>query len=333
MNRHALLPLAVLLLTGVTTTAQERISTPQRSVPSGPTRTTPSPSRTTPMVGGSIATQPARTVQNGRSDERVVTERGTPTTAPPAMHLDPARQDLPFHHEVRPLGMGTTSFSAHLTNTTYIPMIREEVEALPGLEEAWTQPLVATRLATQRKQPMAVVDIYPYRRNTGTGQWERLSSYTLSIVEGRGGGPPVQPKSYPPTSRLASGEWYRVQVVQDGVYALTYEQLQNMGLAGEVPSDQVNLYGRHHGMLPFENDQLPPTDLVPNAVIVEDGGDGTFGPGDRVIFLATGPHRWTLDSGAGRFRHTKHVFSDSASYFVGIGIEPALRVSTLPEVL
>ena len=119
---------------------------------------------------------------------------------------------------------------------------------------------------------MAVVDIYPYRRNTGTGQWERLSSYTLSIVEGRGGGPPVQPKSYPPTSRLASGEWYRVQVTQDGVYALTYEQLQNMGLAGEVPSDQVNLFGRHHGMLPFENDQLPATDLVPNAVVVEDGG-------------------------------------------------------------
>lgn len=333
MIRPLHLPLAILLFTGVAATAQERTAPPQRSVPTGPTRTAPTPVRTNPTVGAVPPTQPTRSVQNSRNDERVVTERGTPATAPRAMHLDPARQDLPFHHEVRPLGSGTTSFSAHLTNTTYIPMIREEVEGLPGLDAAWTQPLVVTRLATQRKQPMALVDIYPYRKNSGTGQWERLTSYTLSIVEGRGGGPLVQPKSYPPTSRLASGEWYRVQLTQDGVYALTYEQLEDMGLAGTIPSDQVNLYGRHHGMLPFENDQLPGTDLVPNAVVMEDGGDGTFGPGDRLVFYATGPHRWTLDGGTGRFRHTKHVFSDSASYFVGIGVEPALRVGTLPEVL
>ena len=116
MNRPALVTLAVLLLTGVTGLALERSKTPQRSVPVGPSRTAPTQARTTPAQGGAITSAPAPAVQNSRSDEPVVTERGNPTTTPPAMHLDPARQDLPFHHEVRPLGSGTTSFSAHLTD-------------------------------------------------------------------------------------------------------------------------------------------------------------------------------------------------------------------------
>lgn len=329
MARPLSLPLAVLLLTGLSAAAQERQATPQRSVPAGPTRAVPTPA---PVRGTAPTAQPGTAPANTRSDERVVTERASAAAPARAMHLDPARQDLPYFHEVRPLGAGTTSFSAHLTATTYVPMGRDEVASLPGLDPAWTQPPVTTRLAHERKRPMAVVDIHPYRRNAGTGQWERLTSYTLSIVEGRGGVPPGMPKSYPPSSKLASGEWYRVQLTKDGVHALPFELLQGMGLAGEVPSDQVNLYGRHHGMLPFENNALPATDLVANAVVMEDGGDGSFGPGDRILFYATGPHKWTWDGGTGRYQHSKHVFSDSASYFVGIGVEPAVRVGTLPEV-
>ncbi len=328
MSRTHVLTLGSVLLACLPALAQQRSAPTPRTTPTPPPRSTPA------LLPGALppAARPSGTPAPAGLEERVVTERGQPTPAPKALHLDPSRQDLPYHHEAHPLGRGTTSFSAHLTGTAFRPMERAEVEALPGLDPRWTEPFVATRLGRHRKDPVALVDIYPYRRNAVTGQWERLTDFQLQLVEGRGGMPAGRPKSYPPSSRFSTGTWYRVQVVQDGVHALPYELLEGMGLSGEVPSDQVNLYGRHHGMLPFENEQLPATDVVPNAVVVDDGGDGAFGPGDRILFYATGPQRWDLDGGTGRYRHTKHVFTDSASYFVGIGVEDPVRVATLPQV-
>jgi hypothetical protein len=44
-----------------------------------------------------------------------------------------------------------------------------------------------------------------------------------------------------------------------------------------LASDQINVYGNHAGVLPYTNLPHLPTDLVLNAVRMEDGGDGQFG--------------------------------------------------------
>ncbi|MCB0793500.1 MAG: type IX secretion system sortase PorU [Flavobacteriales bacterium] len=299
------------------------------------TRTSPTqrvPASTLPQSDRSVS---ERSSVIGRSEAPVPAElvdERTPSNDVAAPFTDPERQDLPYVHESRALGVGATGFSVFLTEQRYRPLSEKEVQALPGLDRDWNEPFVRQRLSWYRKVPHALVDIYPYRFNAQRGAWERLVSYTLEVVEQRSGGGGGVAKSYPSTSRLSSGEWYRVQVLQDGVHAIPFEVLNGLGLAGPVPSDQVNVYGGHYGMLPFLNDIARPTDLPLNATIMEDGGDGEFGPGDRILFYASGPHAWDLNTGAGRFTHTKHVFTDTASYFVGIGVDPAQRVQQLSEV-
>ncbi|MBK8340033.1 MAG: type IX secretion system sortase PorU [Flavobacteriales bacterium] len=213
-------------------------------------------------------------------------------------------------------------------------MTASEVAALPGLTGEMSAPEVRSRLGWERKQPFALVDIYPYRHNPGTGAWERLLNYKVEFVETHGTGGVGMPKSGPTTSKLATGDWYRVLVLEDGVYEVTHSMLTDMGLNGEVPSDQVNVYGNHFGMLPFENSVDRPSDLLQNAILMEDGGDGQFGPGDRLVFYATGAQRWDPENGTNWFAHTKHVFTDTASYFIGIGVadELPLRITSLPQV-
>ncbi len=63
---------------------------------------------------------------------------------------------------------------------------------------------------------------------------------------------------------------FRVETTGDGVVEVTYQDLLAAGLAAELPSDQLSLSNRGAA--------------VP--LWVADGGDGWFGPGDRIEFVA-----------------------------------------------
>lgn len=242
--------------------------------------------------------------------------------------IDMERGGLPFHQELIPLEMGATGLTAQLVQPHYVPVTAAELSEWPVLQQwAAAKPEIDARMGWSRKRPHAMVRVVPFRRDPATGRVEKLLSFRLDVAVERGtpkgGGAPA----YPASSRMAQGQWYRFTVHQDGVYQLTYDFLRDLGVdVNGLASDQINVYGNHHGLLPFRNADLPPTDLYINAIQVDDGGDGQFGPGDRILFHATGPHRWQLVNG--RFEHVKNVYCDSASYFIGIGVDPPKRITT-----
>jgi hypothetical protein len=252
----------------------------------------------------------------------------TPADWKDGLMRDESREGLPFIHEMRTLGAGTTNFSVQLSEAQYVALSAAEVTALPGLGDPGPEPEVVTLMAVERRQPRALIDIYPYRRNAATGQVERLVRYALVITEERGAGT-GRPKSgvYPANSKLAAGQWFRFQLSKDGVYKLSYSFLQQLGVpVSDLQSDRINIYGNHAGVLPTKNSLLPANDLLTNAIEVVDGGDGQFGPNDYLLFYATGPDGWSFNTTTQRYVHTKNTYTDSATYFVGIDVEPAKRI-------
>jgi hypothetical protein len=255
--------------------------------------------------------------------------------------LDPARSNLPLIHEERALHQGTTGVSAHLADAVWETLTADQLAALPGLGQPGPAPVIHAAVGISRKKPFALVDIEPYRTNAANGRVERLASYRLELVEEHGPAPAGGARSgtYPDHSKLANGQWYRFTVAKSGVHALTYEFLQQLGVETDgLASDQINVYGNHAGVLPYTNLPHLPTDLVLNAVRMEDGGDGQFGPGDRLLFYASDAQRWTPNSDGRTFNHVKNAWTDSASYFVGIGtdlperIAPAVQSTATPTV-
>jgi hypothetical protein len=201
----------------------------------------------------------------------------------------------------------------------------EIIRQIPELRNVGTEPVVRTEVGMERKVPVGHVSIEPFRISRGSGQVERLVEFRMNIARTGASGTPARPKSYPADSKLGSGSWYRFSVFQEGVYKITYANLQAMGVdMNGLASDRINIYGNHFGLLPFENNVERPTDLMANAVEIVDGGDGNMGSNDYILFYASSAQRWEpSDDG---FRHIKNVYCDSATYFVGVDIDPPVRI-------
>ncbi len=243
-------------------------------------------------------------------------------------YFDEERGNLPYYMERMDLPDAVVEIRAVLQDEVVAEVQDSELRGAPYLEHIGSSFHVWTRVGIHRKRPIGFVNVVPLRRNAITGRYERLVSFRVEVEQVQGMTKRGGERDYPPTSKLASGEWYRMTVPREGVYRLTYEQLAARGLSSELASDRLNVYGSHFGLLPFTNNVDRPTDLLVNAIEVVDGGDGTFGPGDHLLFYASGPHSWSLDNG--RFVHTYNAYSDSASYFVGIDVEPPVRVAAAP---
>ena len=106
-------------------------------------------------------------------------------------------------------------------------------------------------------------------------------------------------------SLLATGNWSRIRVDEDGIYSLSYEDLAGLGISNP---GSVRLYGHGGGMLPMQNMADRLDDLQENALYLDDGGDGTFGPGDRILFYGRSPHTWNMSMvpGAQRLSPSSH---------------------------
>jgi len=163
---------------------------------------------------------------------------------------------------------------------------------------------------------------------SASGQAQRLLSATIQYQS--------TPKSalrvtddFADNSKLASGQWYKLSLTKDGVYKIDRSMLQSMGInVGSINPNDINVYGNDQGLLPLDNSEFRYDDLQAKAIEVVGGDDGSFDNGDYILFYAKGPDRWTYNQSQEQFEHVKHLFADRAFVYVGVGIEPAVRLTT-----
>jgi hypothetical protein len=125
---------------------------------------------------------------------------------------------------------------------------------------------------------------------------------------------------YKANSVLATGSWYKIAVRDAGVYKIDIPFLAQLGInATNLSSGSVRLFGNGGGMLPEANNIPRPDDLVENAIMVVDGGDGVLNGADYILFFANGVDEWLKDSANKRFAHKKNLYSDKACYYLMVG--------------
>ena len=123
----------------------------------------------------------------------------------------------------------------------------------------------------------------------------------------------AQSSRYAESSVLSSGDWYKIQVDQTGIYKLTYEQLVDMGVKNPA---NVSVFGYGGAQLP-ESFLEPYIDDLPQlAIHMEKGSDGVFGKGDYILFYAQGPIKWKYNNSTKCFEHEVNTYSFYGYYFV-----------------
>lgn len=137
-------------------------------------------------------------------------------------------------------------------------------------------------------------------------------------------------KTYVPHSVLASGNWYKLAVTQQGVCKIDLSQLAAMGIStSALQSAGIRLFGSGGQMLPESNAVSRYDDIPEVALKIEDGGDGLLNGTDYLLFYAPGPHSWSYQGG--NYTHIANLYSDSAYYFLNIGTTAGKRITVDPE--
>ncbi len=128
-------------------------------------------------------------------------------------------------------------------------------------------------------------------------------------------------------SVLNEGTWYKLGCVSSGIYQLTYSDLQDMGInpAGIDPAT-IRIFGNGGGMLPQANSESRYDDLIENSIQVVGEEDGSFDPGDYVVFYGEGPHVWDYIPSLDIFEHELHLYSDTNYYFLNVGLALGARM-------
>ncbi|HAP70459.1 MAG TPA: hypothetical protein DCR04_12185, partial [Flavobacteriales bacterium] len=210
-----------------------------------------------------------------------------------------------------------SSIQASLRNLKFEALSNEEKEAVDGITFP-SSVEVKTDRYIEMKQAYVRVSFVPIRKNPTTGQLEKLVDYELEERQTAFGQPKVKAASNAATSVLATGNWYKIAVSQDGLYRITRNDLEAMGMdVNAIDPRRLNVYGNGGSMLPQANSAFRHDDLQQNAIEVVGEADGSFDANDYIVFYAKGPHSWVQDSSVcGLFRHEFNVYSDKAYYFI-----------------
>ncbi len=128
-------------------------------------------------------------------------------------------------------------------------------------------------------------------------------------------------------SVLANGYWVKLKVEKTGIYKISYEELEKMGLPD--PS-HPHIYGNGGGMLPESNSVPHPDDLTEIPVWFHKGPDGTFDQGDYLLFYATGPVQWKYSSVDSVFYHINPLYDKAAYYFITSSAAPLNEIPLVP---
>lgn len=239
---------------------------------------------------------------------------------------------IPVYSFQKELPVSTNDMNVIISNEIFEDLSTTEKE-LVDVSVLSSSLQIKKNVALQRFTPFGVISFYPFVYDANSGTVKKLISFSIEIY------PLIKPvtknntRSFVANSVLTpgSGDWYKIGVIKDGVYKITYSFLQNLGIdVDNINPDQLDIYGNGAGMLAELNNQFRPDDLTKNAIYVNDGADGSFNNGDYILFYAKGPDKWTY--GSGIFYHSKHVYCDTSYYFLNVASSASpKRIGSIPS--
>lgn len=132
----------------------------------------------------------------------------------------------------------------------------------------------------------------------------------------------VSAQEPPSSSNLAAGKIYRLEIPNSGIYQLTYSHLvNNLNIsAGELRPNNIRILSSGEGIVPPKNNTERPFDPVPVPSWYVGMEDGSFDPGDKLVFFAPGPDNIQI-SPEGLIEKRSNPFDFSGYIFVQIGSE------------
>ena len=203
-----------------------------------------------------------------------------------------------------------------------ISVIPTKTEAVPSdyfkittAELITSQINVEYEMAFEKNKPYLLMKFLPFLKGQQDGSIERILNFDIQISSQKNETvlKSREFEGWKSNSVLASGTWFKIAVVENGIHKLTYSQLKDIGLSSP---ENVRIYGFGARILPEQFSQGHIDDLDPITLHMHMGGDDSFGPGDYILFYAEGPVGWKFRTEDQYFYHERHNYSWQGYYFI-----------------
>jgi hypothetical protein len=223
--------------------------------------------------------------------------------------------------------------TARLVNEVYTPIaITSEIDfsEIDAIN-------VETSVSFSRRQPVGVVHFVPIRKNSATGQYEKLISAELQITLTPKNSPysTGSPRNFATTSKLSTGQVHKFAINTTGIYKVTYAFLQTLGVdVDNIDPRKIQILGNGGQALTENMAVTPIDDVLENAVYISGESDGSFDADDYILFYATGTKTWSYNNTAscGKFTHQTNPYTDKSHYFIKVGSNNGKRVSSRTSI-
>jgi len=223
----------------------------------------------------------------------------------------PTENHLPYFNK-RIICEKGFNYSVEIKNEVYSPLSSGETTLIDDKSGISDKPKIATNILHERETSFLDINILPFIIQQG--KISKLESFDLEITRQN------EPKktvattrhSYSNSSVLASGKFVKIKISSTGVYKLTYDDLNSMGIS---PAN-VRIFG-YGGNVLNQSFLLPKIDDLPEVAIwMEKGSDGVFNSGDYILFYGQGVTKWSYEKSRSAFSHTVNTYSSYGYYFV-----------------
>ncbi|MGQ7945413.1 type IX secretion system sortase PorU [Flavobacterium sp. WC2509] len=215
--------------------------------------------------------------------------------------------------------------SLQINNVVYEPVIASFIENLNPA----TIPteIKATIYSTKSRNIIQnFLKISPIiKDNSG---YKRIKSFSYSIDVGSTRKiSSMKSKTSISNSVLASGDWYRFYIEKSGVYKISKDFLQQLGIdLNGVNPKRIKLYGNGGKMLPLSNNDFYPADLTENSIQIQGESDGVFNSEDYILFYGQGTSNWNEES-----QTNLNLYDTKSYYYITVQGGDGKRISDMSQ--
>ena len=113
----------------------------------------------------------------------------------------------------------------------------------------------------------------------------------------------------------SSDDWYQVKLNHTGLIRISGAELASAGISlSGLDPDNIRMFTAGGLPLPLDNDESRP-ELREVALLIVDGGDGSFGSSDQIYFYGEAPDRWTYEAGVDP-EYVNNIYTTTHTYWL-----------------
>ncbi len=244
---------------------------------------------------------------------------------------------LPFYSKQLSL-VNQEITSIEVVNIEFSTIELESIKNVSGLTYIENEIDIKFFNSISKKQNYGIISFVPIIYNQNLGLYQKVISFQLKVnTRSKNLTQKSNLKKAALNSVLASGDWYKIAVLKDGVFKLTYSFLKNLGLdVDNLNPQNIKVYGNGGKMLPEINSEFRYDDLMQNSIYIDGENDGVFNANDYILFYGQGSNSISLNSSTNQFLHQLNRYSDTTYYFItasSTGESPKRILSTTSSLI